>query len=118
MGIGQKSLKNTLQNWDQRDGEELFPLPFPFPCKLHVVIIGNSNDSDVKNSLPYFEKLIEINGQGGEIFLPDGVLNLKSVQTLFEGLGEKYYSPYHGSLQCGNFKCPVQLFPAPEPFDK
>ena len=121
IGVAQKSLKNSLQNWDQRDpkvSEEQFPLPFPFPCKLHVVIVGHANDIDVKHSLPYFEKLIEINGQGGEIFMPDSVLNLKTIQSTFEGLGEKYYSTYHGTLQCGNFKCSVQLFPAPEPYDK
>lgn len=121
IGVAQKSLKNSLQNWDQRDPkvpEEQFPLPFPFPCKLHVVIVGNPNDADVKHSLPYFEKLIEINGQGGEIFMPDNVLNLKTIQSTFEGLGEKYYSTYHGTLQCGNFKCSIQLFPAPEPYDK
>jgi hypothetical protein len=61
---------------------------------------------------------LEINGQGGEIFMPDSVLNLKTIQSTFEGLGEKYYSTYHGTLQCGNFKCSVQLFPAPEPYDK
>ncbi|CAG2223853.1 Integrator complex subunit 14 [Mytilus edulis] len=121
IGVGQKSLKNSLQNWDQRDPkvpEDQFPLPFPFPCKLHIAIVGNPNDADIKSSMPYFEKLIEINGQGGEIFTPDNILNLKSVQTMFEELGEKYYSPYHGALHCGNFKCPIQLFPAPEPYDK
>jgi hypothetical protein len=55
IGVAQKSLKNSLPNWDQRDpkvSEEQFPLPFPFPCKLHVVIVGNANEADVKHSLP------------------------------------------------------------------
>lgn len=121
VGFGPKSLRHSLQTWDQRDSsvpEEKFPLPFPFPCKLHVVLIGNPNDAELKNSLPLFEKLIEINGQGGEVFVPDSALSLKSVQSTFLRLAEKYYAPYHGTLKCGNFNCPIQLYPPPETYNK
>ena len=120
VGIGQKSLKHSLETWDQRDPtviEDKFPLPFKFPCNLHVAVIGNPTDQDVKTAIPLYQKLIEINGQGGEVFLPDSNLSLKSVQSLFTRLAEKYYKPYQGTLKCGHFKCPVQLFPPPEKYD-
>ncbi|KAK3098993.1 hypothetical protein FSP39_025008 [Pinctada imbricata] len=120
VGYGQKSLKHSLETWDQRDPtviEDKFPLPFRFPSNLHVVVVGNPNDADVKTAIPLYEKLIEINGQGGELFLPDSNLSLKSVQTMFMRLAEKYYKPYTGALKCGHFKCPIQLFPPPEKYD-
>ncbi|KAJ8304198.1 hypothetical protein KUTeg_017781, partial [Tegillarca granosa] len=94
VGFGPKSLRHSLQTWDQRDSsvaEEKFPLPFPFPCKLHVILIGNPNDPELKSSLPLFEKLVEINGQGGEVFVPDSALSLKSVQSMFLRLAEKFH---------------------------
>lgn len=108
-----------LNNWSKHEGsnpDDKFPLPFPFSCKLNVVILGNPNDSEVKSAIPMFEKLIEINGQGGEVMVPENLLSLKSVQTLFEQLAERCYTPYQGNLQCGNFKCAVHLYPAPDPY--
>ncbi|XP_061163483.1 integrator complex subunit 14-like [Saccostrea echinata] len=117
-GIGQRSLKNSLETWNQREnGDEKFPLPFKFPCKLHIMIISSPNDPDIKSSLPLFEKLIEINGQGGELCVPDNTLTLQSVEAMFTRIQEKFYQPYNGTLKCGNFKCSVQLFPPPDPYD-
>ena len=116
-GCGHRSLQKCLETWDQRDPsnpEEKFPLPFNFNCKLHIMVIGNPNDPDVKNSLPLFERLIEINGQGGEVFVPDGPLSLKTVQSMFQRMAENYYMPYYGVLKCGNFRNNIQLYPAPE----
>ena len=118
-GIGHKSLRNSLETWDQREssGEVKFPLPFKFPCKLHIMLISNPNDPDLKNSLPLFEKLIEINGQGGEVCLPENSLTLQSVEAMFTRLQENNFKPYNGVLKCGNFRCPVQLFPPPDPYN-
>lgn len=122
-GAGHRSLQTLLHNWSKHEGsgtsgDEKFPLPFPFSCKLNVVIVGNPNDAEVKSAIPMFEKLVEINGQGGEVIVPENSLGLKSVQTVFEQLAERCYSPYQGSLQCGHFKCPVHLYPAPDPYRK
>lgn len=118
-GIGHRSLKNSLETWDQREasGEDKFPLPFKFPCKLHIMLISNPNDPDLKSSFPLFEKLIEINGQGGEVCVPDNALTLQSVEAMFTRLQEKYFKPYNGMLKCGNFKCSIQLFPPPDPYN-
>ncbi|XP_005092704.1 integrator complex subunit 14 [Aplysia californica] len=119
LGIGAGSLKKSLQTAGNRSStEEKFPLPFPFPCKLHVVCIGNPSNPDVRHSLFYYQKLIDIGGQGGELFTLDGPITFKSVSDVFMRLCEKYYNPFCGTLVCGNFNCSVQLFPHPEPLVK
>ncbi|KAK7115448.1 integrator complex subunit 14-like [Littorina saxatilis] len=118
-GMGQGSLKHSLQTYNQRDStDSKFPLPFPFPAKLHILCISNPGDSDLKASLPLYQKLIDINDQGGEVYSPDSPLSFKTVEEMFQSFAEKTYTPFHAMLQCGNFKCPVQLHPRPEPYDK
>ena len=51
---------------------------------------------------------------GGEVFVPDGSLSMKTVNDLFTKLTEKCYSTYKGLLKCGNLKCNITLYPAPE----
>ncbi|CAL1538840.1 unnamed protein product [Lymnaea stagnalis] len=117
LGIGVGSLKKSLETINMRQSvEEKFPLPFPFPCKLHIVCIGNPNDPDVRNALPYYQRLIDVGDQGGEIFTLDGAISFKSVEDTFNRLAEKYYNPFCGNLTCGNFSCAIQLFPKPELF--
>ncbi|BFY97677.1 hypothetical protein BsWGS_00718 [Bradybaena similaris] len=117
LGVGTGSLKKSLQTIDSRQStEEKFPLPYPFPCKLHVVCIGNPNDADIRAALPYYQRLIDVGEQGGELFTLDGPISFKSVEDAFLRLAEKYYSPFCGTLTCGNFVCGVHLFPRPESF--
>ena len=115
-GVGEGALKQSLENAQQEDAK--FPLPFPFNSKLHVICIAPRDDPALKTSLPMYETLIEMNNQSGEVFLPDGPLSLKSVRAMFMKLAENHFSPYIGSLQCGHFKCPIQLFPAPVPYER
>ena len=78
LGIGVGSLKKSLQTAKSRQPtEERFPLPFPFSCKLHVVCVGNPSSPEVRNALPYYQKLIDMGGQGGEIFTLDGPISFK-----------------------------------------
>ncbi|KAL5004544.1 hypothetical protein ScPMuIL_018000 [Solemya velum] len=114
-GVGPGSLKHSLQTLGSRGPEEKFPLPFSFPCKLIVVCISNPNDLDLKSSLPMYQKLVDLNetGGGGEVFVPDGTLSLKTVQAMFQRVADTYYVPFFGVLRCGNLKCNVQLFPPP-----
>lgn len=118
-GIGTGSVKHSLQTYNQRSSTDAkFPLPFPFPAKLHILCIASPGDPDMKMSLPLFQKLVDINDQGGEVYVPDGPLTLKSVQEMFQTFAEKTYMPFLATLQCGNLKCPVQLHPRPEPYDR
>jgi hypothetical protein len=56
--------------------------------------------------------------QGGDVYVPEGPLSVKSVQAMFQMFAEKTYTPFLATLQCGNFKCPVQLHPRPEAYDR
>lgn len=116
VGTGPGSLRNSLRDMEYRSPDDKFPLPFAFPCKLHVVCISSPGDAELNSSLPLYQQLIEMNGRGGEVFVPEGQLSLKSVQQMFLRLGETYYTPYHGLLRCGNLKCYVNLFPPPETY--
>ena len=63
-GMGQGSLKHSLQTYSQDTGANAkFPLPFPFPAKLHILCISNPGDHDLKAALPLYQKLIDINNQ-------------------------------------------------------
>ncbi|XP_076444143.1 integrator complex subunit 14-like isoform X2 [Babylonia areolata] len=118
-GIGQGSLRQSLDTHSQRDGADpKFPLPFPFPAKLHIVCVANPGDPDLKATLPLYQKLIDINNQGGSIHSPDGALSFQSVHDMFVSCAESIYTPFFAKLTCGNFTCPVQLHPRPEPYDK
>lgn len=78
VGVGAGSLKRSLETMNLRQSiEEKFPLPFSFPCKLHIVCIGNPSESDVRSALPYYQKLIDIGQQGGELFTIDGPISFK-----------------------------------------
>ena len=63
-GIGQGSLKHSLQTYSQHMGADAkFPLPLPFPAKLHILCVSSPGDADLKASLPLYQKLIDINAQ-------------------------------------------------------
>ncbi|XP_035221418.1 integrator complex subunit 14-like [Stegodyphus dumicola] len=116
------SLKADIENYftatEKGMDDNSFPLPFPFPCKLHVTCIANSSDPCLQAALPTYQKLIDINGNGGQVFIPDGLLSFKSVQGIFMKLADLYYKPFHGVLHCGNLTSNVSLSPPPEPFCK
>jgi len=106
-----------------------WPLPFPFPSKLHIVCLTTLNDSSFQTSLPFFRKLIELNSHndisepisvntmysGGQIWVPEGSnLSLKSVQQMFLKLAETNYKPFRGTLHCGLLSSPIALYASPE----
>ncbi|XP_013781379.1 integrator complex subunit 14-like [Limulus polyphemus] len=119
-GIGPNSLKQRLQDigTKTKETEQRFPLPFPFPSKLHVVCLSNPKDSNLQVSIPLYQKLIDMNGGNGQVFVPEGNLNLKTVQQMFLKLAETYYRPFHGTLHCGNLNCNISLSPPPEACEK
>lgn len=122
-GVGESSLKKSLQSFKEKSNktnndnqEDKFPLPYPFPCKLNIVCITPPEDKHLKASMPHYEKLIEINKSGGQVYIPEGNLTAASVQSMFQKLADDYFMPFLLTLKCGNMKCPVQLFPAPDSF--
>ncbi|GIY52456.1 integrator complex subunit 14 [Caerostris darwini] len=118
--IGQ--LKNDMERHfsvtEKGTEDSTFPLPFPFPCKLHIACLSNLTDPYLKNSLPIYKKIIDISGGGGQLFTPEGAVNFKSIQNMFMKLADLYYKPFHGVLHCGTLTSSVALSPPPEPFCK
>lgn len=117
-----ESLKSDIENHysvtERGTEDSTFPLPFPFPCKLHILCIANSTDPYLQSALPIYQKLIDISGGGGQVFVPEGAISFKSIQTMFTKLSEIYYKPFHGVLHCGTLTSNVALSPPPEPFSK
>ena len=52
------------------------------------------------------------------MFVPDSSLSMKTVNDLFTKLADKYYCTYKGLLKCGNLKCNITLYPAPEVYER
>ena len=125
-GTGDSSLKASLlkQANDAQvttmvpNTDEAFPLPFQFPCKLHVMCVAPPTDKALARSLPYYQKLVELNNNRGEVFTPEGNLTAKSVEGMFKKMCSEYFTPFTGTLKCGNLTCGVQVFPAPDTYDK
>jgi len=125
LGVGQGSLTHSVLRGEGHrgsgghqgsEGRGAFPLPFPSPCTLHVVCVGDPSSPEVAAALPWYQRLIDLGGHGGERFTLDGPLSFKSVSDMFGRLTDKFYSPFHTHLHCGHFDTSVQLFPRPEPF--
>ncbi|XP_064619116.1 integrator complex subunit 14-like [Lineus longissimus] len=93
-----------------------FPLPFPFPSKIQIVCLANQNDPLLVTAIPQYQKLIDINGGGGEVYTVEGNLSLKSVQQTFMKVAEDNFKAFHGQLHCGQLECRVQLFPPPDSY--
>jgi hypothetical protein len=116
VGIGRGSLKESLHL--QNLGEEKVLHPILFPCKLHVLCITSPDDPKLQTVLPLYEKLISNSTGSGEIFIPEGQLHMRTVQEMFTKMSEKYFAPFLGTLKCGNLRCSMQLFPAPDVYKK
>ena len=106
-GIGEGSLDHTLATASHTS------LP-RYGYRLHVACVADAKEPVFTRSEPLFRRLVAEMAIGGEVFIPDGSLCERSVQQMFLGICDKHYVPYTGTLRCGNLRCPVQVFPAPE----
>ena len=118
--MGPSSLQSLVQTLTQQAKseqkvEDKLHLPFAFPCKLHVMCLGDPAALQQTGSINLYQKLLDLNTQRGELFVPDGPLTLKSVQQMFTKLSEKYFRPFESSLHCGHLQCNVNLYPPPDP---
>ncbi|XP_077989090.1 integrator complex subunit 14-like [Glandiceps talaboti] len=116
-GIGPGSLRQLFEN-PKGSKDRNIPIPFPFPCKIQVMLICSQAEAIQSNASVLLQKLIDINGGGGSVHIPEGPLSLKSVQQMFVKFAESSYSPFYGSLHCGHLKSDIQLAPAPEVYWK
>ena len=121
VGVGVGSLKHSLQSLHQHTStipEAPFPVPFDFPCKLHIMCITPPGDPSLEVATPLYQKLIDLNHGEGQLYLPDNNLTLTSVQSMVGKLAEKNFMPFSAVLKCGNLSSQVLVHPEPEVYDR
>ena len=85
-------------------------------------------------SLPVYQKLIDLSGAEGSVFVPEGGLSLKvkhsiyfvrllmilpskyylqSVKNMFTKIAELHYSSFEGTLRSGSLSDSILLYPPP-----
>ncbi|XP_049579752.1 integrator complex subunit 14 [Syngnathus scovelli] len=115
LGIGKGSLRHSLQSLRHRGDDKKFPLPFPFPTKMFILCVANTEELQMTGALDKWEELLCLSGGDGQVFTVEGPLCMQGVQAMFGRLIDRAYSPFHAVLHCGNLSADVQVFPRPEP---
>ncbi|XP_061773100.1 integrator complex subunit 14 [Nerophis ophidion] len=115
LGIGKGSLRHSLQTLRHPGEDKKFPLPFPFPTKMFIMCVANTEELNMTGALDKWEELLCLGGGDGEVFTVEGALCMQGVQAMFGRLIDRAYSPFHAVLHCGNLSSDVQVFPRPEP---
>ena len=64
-------------------------LPFNFPAKFHIVTIASPDERCLTYSLPVYQKLIDMSGAEGGVFIPEGGLSIK---VKYNNLETQYFS--------------------------
>ena len=113
-GSGQGSLRELLdgKRTNTLNPDQPSPFPIPFPCKIHVVCIANSNELGA--NLTLFQRLCDSTGVGGSVYVPDAPLSIQSVQNMFTRLAQTHYVSYDGTLSCGHLQSKITLSPSPD----
>ena len=109
-GIGESSLQESLKSVNQRQKDAHFPIPFSFPCNLSIICLATHNE--LRTSKKYFEQLISMNYEKGELIIPDSLTDA-NVQKCFNRLLSLHYNKYEGTLKCGHFESQITLSPSP-----
>lgn len=106
---------------------------FDFPCKMQVICLTSPRDPSLKNSLPFYKRLISIvdstsadcpviscyNSRSlkqSAIWLPESNtldITIESVERLFAHMSDFHYKPHHTVLSCGHLSSMVLLSPKP-----
>ena len=105
MGIGPGSLGHMFSDSSRAS------LP-RYSYRLHVACIADSKDAAFARSEALYRRLVAEAAVNGEVFLVEGSLCEQSVQQMFLSICDRHYVPFTGALRCGNFRCPIQVFPA------
>jgi len=110
-GIGDRSLAHTFATSTHTS------IP-RYNYRLHVACLADAKDPVFSRSEPLYRRLVAEVAGSGEVFIPEGSLCERSVLQMFLGISEKLYVPFTGTLRCGNLRCPVHVFPAPENYSR
>ena len=66
--------------------DDPLPLPFNFPVKFHIVTIASADEPCLNISLPLYQKLVDMSGGEGNVFVPDGTLSLKVCMHIHDSM--------------------------------
>ncbi|CAB3385064.1 Hypothetical predicted protein, partial [Cloeon dipterum] len=109
VGMGPNSLSSCLSD------DPSNPVRFNFPATFNVVCLANPDEPGINQSVAMYQKLIEISGKQGAVYVPEQNLSEKSVGMMFQKLAEIQYTSFQGTLSCGKLKSNIVLSPAPQP---
>ena len=70
LGVGDSSLRQLVA------GSRL-PLPFSFPCRLDVVLLGERAELERRGAPAAFQRLVELSGGEGAVHTPEPPLSTK-----------------------------------------
>lgn len=102
---------------------------FQFPCKLHVVCVSPPAESSIHSAVTFFNSIITTYGMDGsickapisnsgtqenQVHFPEQ-MTIRSVNRVFQMIGESCYKIWKGQIHCGNLWSPITLFPHLEP---
>lgn len=71
VGVGPSSLGACLS------GGSSSPLPFSFPGSLSVMCLASKEEAGVAQAMPMYQRLIELAGGHGTLYMPEGPLTPK-----------------------------------------
>lgn len=54
-------------------------LPFNFPAKFHIICIASPDEPGLAISVPVYQKIIDLSGAEGSVFIPEGNLSMKVI---------------------------------------
>ncbi|XP_059614765.1 integrator complex subunit 14 [Phlebotomus argentipes] len=85
LGFGSTSIDNVIQ----RIVTTKQPLPFASPSKLNFICLGNTLDTQFLDATKVYQKMLDISGQKGQLFIPKAIENVEFVKIKKE---DKYGS--------------------------
>lgn len=97
------------------DNKQSFKLCIPFPCKLHIMLMATSEESNV--SQDRMDKLCQLtNKVTADLIFPlnsNGMLAVNAVRQMFLDLCLAHYQPVTSTLKCGHLKSEISFSPSP-----
>ena len=86
-------------------------LCFPFPCKLHMLLMAVKEDFHKFNE--QVESLCQMMNTSPDNLLSPTIINKESVRKMFLQLCQTHYRPVTSTLKCGHLQSKISFSPSP-----
>lgn len=106
---------------------ELWPIPFEFKNRIHIICITTVDDVAFQRSLTFYKTIISRNSsdspevkvntpyKGGQIYVPTvPLLSYQDIEGIFTQISRNYFKPCLARITCGELSSNVSLFPTLE----